>query len=64
MNDLAISGQDIMEILDIEPGPEIGRIKKLLFERVLEDPCLNTRTHLESFLNGISLQTIGHQRYK
>jgi tRNA nucleotidyltransferase (CCA-adding enzyme) len=64
MNALAISGKDIMEILRLEPGPEVGRIKKMLFERVLEDPCLNTRTHLESFLNGISLQSIGHQRYK
>ncbi|RLB87840.1 MAG: CCA tRNA nucleotidyltransferase [Deltaproteobacteria bacterium] len=64
LNDLDISGNDIIEALDLEPGPEIGRIKELLFERVLEDPSLNTRANLESLLKGISLQTIGQRRYK
>lgn len=52
MNDLDISGSDIMELLDLEPGPEVGRIKEMLFERVLDDPCLNTRANLESLLKG------------
>ncbi len=64
LNDLDISGNDIIEALDLEPGPEIGRIKELLFERVLDDPSLNTRANLESLLKGISLQTIGQRRYK
>jgi tRNA nucleotidyltransferase (CCA-adding enzyme) len=50
MNDLDISGSDIMELLGLEPGPEVGRIKGMLFERVLDDPCLNTRANLESLL--------------
>ena len=52
MNDLDISGSDIMELLDLEPGPEVGRIKEMLFERVLDDPNLNTRANLESLLKG------------
>jgi hypothetical protein len=53
-----------MELLGLDPGPEVGRVKEMLFERVLDDPCLNTRANLESLLKGISLQTIGWQRYK
>lgn len=46
INDLEISGKDIMEMLDLQPGPQVGRIKEILFEKVLEDPCLNTRQNL------------------
>ncbi len=51
MNDLDISGSDIIELLGLKAGPEVGRIKKMLFERVLEDPSLNTRIDLESLLD-------------
>jgi tRNA nucleotidyltransferase/poly(A) polymerase len=50
MRDLAISGNDIIAILDLEPGPEVGRIKEILFEQVLDDPCLNNRASLEQLL--------------
>lgn len=46
MNDLEITGTDIIRILDIHPGPEVGKIKQLLFEKVLDDPGMNTYEEL------------------
>jgi len=56
INDLDISGTDIIELLDLEPGPEIGRIKSMLFERVLEDPLLNTRPLLKQLIHSLKKQ--------
>ncbi len=47
INDLKISGRDIGEILGIEPGPAIGRVKARLFDLVLETPELNTEPSLK-----------------
>ena len=44
--DLAVDGNDLMAELDLVPGPEVGRIQRELFERVLDDPDLNTRESL------------------
>lgn len=44
--DLVLDGNDLMSELGLRPGPEIGRILKELFERVLDDPDLNTRESL------------------
>lgn len=46
MNGLAISGNRIMRLLSMKPGPEVGRIKQYLFERVLDRPELNTPEQL------------------
>lgn len=46
--DLAIGGDRIMTLLNLDPGPEVGRIMDLLFERVLDDPELNTPSTLET----------------
>jgi tRNA nucleotidyltransferase/poly(A) polymerase len=40
--DLKIDGNDVMRELGIPPGPEVGRILNALFERVLDEPALNT----------------------
>lgn len=40
---LAINGNDIMEILGIEPGKKVGEVKKYIEELVLEDPEMNDR---------------------
>jgi tRNA nucleotidyltransferase (CCA-adding enzyme) len=45
-DDLAVTGHDIMAVLEIPPGPEVGRIKQQLFEKVLDDPARNTRDRL------------------
>ncbi len=50
-DDLQISGQDIMQVKKIPPGPAVGRIKHRMFEKVLEDPDLNTREHLLAMLH-------------
>lgn len=42
IKDLKISGKDIIE-LGVSQGKEIGRVLKLLFEKVLEDSSLNER---------------------
>jgi hypothetical protein len=46
LRDLAIDGNDVMKELDTPPGPRVGRILNELFERVTDDPNLNTREHL------------------
>jgi tRNA nucleotidyltransferase (CCA-adding enzyme) len=46
LDDLAVTGHDIMAVLGIPPGPNVGRIKQQLFEKVLDDPALNTRDRL------------------
>jgi tRNA nucleotidyltransferase (CCA-adding enzyme) len=38
---LAIDGSDIMELLEIPPGPEVGSILEVILNDVLEDPSLN-----------------------
>ncbi len=44
---LNISGDDIMEIFGVKPGPDIGRIKQILFEKVVDDPELNNYDELK-----------------
>lgn len=44
--DLAVDGNDLMAELGLRPGPEVGRIQRELFERVLDDPDLNSRESL------------------
>jgi putative nucleotidyltransferase with HDIG domain len=44
--DLVIDGNDVMRELGIPPGPEVGRILSALFERVLDEPALNSREKL------------------
>jgi tRNA nucleotidyltransferase (CCA-adding enzyme) len=46
IKDLAISGKDVMDTLNIKPGPEVGIILKELLRIVLDDPELNTRENL------------------
>jgi tRNA nucleotidyltransferase/poly(A) polymerase len=46
LRDVAIDGNDIMRELGIPAGPEVGHILNALFERVLDEPALNTRETL------------------
>jgi len=46
LRDLAIDGNDVMRELGIPPSPDVGRILNALFERVLDEPALNTREKL------------------
>jgi tRNA nucleotidyltransferase (CCA-adding enzyme) len=46
LRDLAIDGNDVMKELGIPPSRRVGQILNELFERVTEDPNLNTREDL------------------
>ncbi len=45
---LAVSGEDAMKILKIEPGPKVGYVLSVLLEEVLDDPEKNLRKNLEA----------------
>jgi tRNA nucleotidyltransferase (CCA-adding enzyme) len=50
VTDLAIDGRDVMRILGIAPGREIGVILERLLERVLDDPSLNETEKLQALV--------------
>jgi tRNA nucleotidyltransferase (CCA-adding enzyme) len=45
-SDLAIGGEDVMRVLKIGPGRQVGEVLAQLLERVIDDPDLNTRETL------------------
>lgn len=49
LRDLALTGGDIMTMLNIPPGPVVGRILDHLMEKVLDQPEENTRETLERY---------------
>ena len=53
MSCLKINGDDIMEITGLKPGKEVGRIKEILFDVVLQDPEKNNHTILRCIVNSI-----------
>jgi poly(A) polymerase/tRNA nucleotidyltransferase (CCA-adding enzyme) len=55
--DLAVTGTDVMAELGIPPGPEVGRVIGALFERVLDDPDLNTRDRLLPLIHELGAKT-------
>jgi tRNA nucleotidyltransferase (CCA-adding enzyme) len=57
VTDLAINGQDVMRVLGVPPGREIGVILERLLELVLDDPSLNTRERLEALLPSVRKKT-------
>lgn len=57
IGDLAIDGRDLMEALEVAPGPEVGRILDGLLERVIGDPVLNTRDRLLKLARAIHAET-------
>lgn len=46
LHDLAIDGHILMEELNLQPGPVLGKILNKLLEKVLENPDLNSKTQL------------------
>ena len=44
---LKINGQNIMELLHIQPGPKVGAILKVLLAEIIENPTKNSQKHLE-----------------
>jgi len=50
---LEVSGHDIMEILDIKPGPKVGHFLTILLEKALEDPEINKKENLKKEIKKI-----------
>jgi tRNA nucleotidyltransferase (CCA-adding enzyme) len=46
VEDLAVSGHEVMARLGLAPGPQVGLVLRRLLEQVLEDPSRNTRETL------------------
>lgn len=46
IEDLKVNGNDVMKILKIKPGPEVGEVLNKLFEEVEEDKTKNTKKYL------------------
>jgi len=44
---LKLNGNDVMKILEIQPGPGVGQILDVLLGYVLEDPKKNNKEFLE-----------------
>jgi poly(A) polymerase/tRNA nucleotidyltransferase (CCA-adding enzyme) len=44
---LNINGGDIMKLLEIQPGPKVGAILKVLLAEIIEDPEKNNKEYLE-----------------
>lgn len=55
---LAVGGRDLMETLDLVPGPHIGVILEELMQTVLDDPSLNDRESLLRIAGNIYRQRL------
>jgi poly(A) polymerase/tRNA nucleotidyltransferase (CCA-adding enzyme) len=44
---LKVDGNDVMKILNIQPGPKVGQVLDILLGQVLEDPTKNKKEILE-----------------
>jgi tRNA nucleotidyltransferase (CCA-adding enzyme) len=53
---LAITGNDIIKILGLTPGPLVGKIKQQLFEAVLDDPKVNTYDELKNICRSLQIK--------
>jgi len=56
---LKVRGTDVMEILNILPGPKIGYILAILLEEVLDEPGKNTKENLESRIRNLGMLSDG-----
>jgi len=51
---LKVKGEDVIRILDIEPGPKVGQILDILLSYVLDDPKKNEKEFLEKEIKKLS----------
>lgn len=43
---LALKGDELMKIINVAPGPKVGKILNILLDEVLDDPSRNTKEYL------------------
>ncbi|MFC1867230.1 CCA tRNA nucleotidyltransferase [Thermodesulfobacteriota bacterium] len=48
--DLAVNGEQVMDILGLSPGPAVGKVLEMLTEKVTDQPDLNTEVDLTALL--------------
>jgi tRNA nucleotidyltransferase (CCA-adding enzyme) len=53
ISDLAVKGDDVMDVLGLQPGPEVGKALNKLLEVVIEKPEYNQRDRLIKILKDI-----------
>lgn len=51
ITDLAIDGKKVMDILGLDPGPEVGEALDKLLELIIDNPDLNSEEKLTDILN-------------
>jgi tRNA nucleotidyltransferase (CCA-adding enzyme) len=56
---LALDGHEVMAILGIGPGPEVGQWLEWLWEAVLDEPAANTREALAARLRAAAADSPG-----
>lgn len=59
---LAINGSDLMQALDMAPGPKIGAILDVLLAEVIEDPTKNTKDALLERARALEKEDLEHLR--
>ncbi len=59
---LALNGNDVMKILKIKPGKQVGILLNILLEEILDDPKKNTKEYLQSRL--LQLHKLSFQQLK
>lgn len=52
---LAIDGEYMIKVLDINPGPRMGWILHSLLEEILDDPNKNTKEHLVELVKSLNM---------
>ena len=55
ITDLKVDGNDVMKILNIKPGKEVGLILKKLLDMVIDEPELNNKDLLKTEIRRIKL---------
>ena len=53
ISNMAINGNDVMNILSLKPGPTVGKALKHCFEWVLDNPQQNNKEALSEYLKTI-----------
>lgn len=59
---LKIDGNDIMKLLEVQPGPKVGAILDVLLAEVIEDPKKNTKEYLRKRVKQLDKENLEQLR--